>query len=468
MEKTMTTSGLGAEVADCTRRPAPTETRGTPEPNSGRTDLESHSEPITIAPLPNTGVNNVDVEDYPEGGKAALVVLFGTWCVLFCTFGLGNSIGVFQTYYVNHALRQYSSSTVSWITSFMQWTLNFMPIVLTNKWWGFAFDKYGARWILVFGTVTYVFGMMMVSLATEYYQFFLAQSVVCPIGASAVTSASMSCLVTWFHRRRATAFGIMMSGSSFGGIVLPIMIPRLIDSVGFPWAMRSVGFMFLGLLTLACFTVRSRLAPEKKPVDFNEYFRGIREPTMMSTVFGLFLVFWGLFLPYNFVILQAKAQGMDENLVIYLLPIMHAVGIIGRVVPGLVADKIGRYNIMIIISTFTGVACLALWIPIKNNAGILAFTAAFGFLSSGLTSIGPTLIAQISDIREIGARTGTAFAFQSFGALTGSPIASAIVDARGGDYLGLQLFCGFSILASAGVFASARHVQAGGFKLRKV
>ncbi|GJD01006.1 riboflavin transporter MCH5 [Colletotrichum higginsianum] len=463
MGKATTTSGPGAEAADETRCSAPPEVRGSPEPNPPRTDPESHPEPVPITPVQSPGVNAIHADEYPEGGREALVVLFGTWCVLFCTFGLGNSIGVFQTYYVNHALRQYSSSTISWITSFMQWTLNFMPIV-----WGFAFDKYGARWILVFGTVTYVFGMMMVSLATEYYQFFLAQSIVCPIGASAVTSASMSCLVTWFHRRRATAFGIMMSGSSFGGIILPIMIPRLIDSVGFPWAMRAVGFMFLGLLTVACFTVKSRLTPQKKPVDFGEYFRGIREPTMMSTVFGLFLVFWGLFLPYNFVILQAKAQGMDDNLVIYLLPIMHAVGIIGRVVPGLFADKIGRYNIMIIIATLTGIACLALWIPIQNNAGILVFTAAFGFLSSGLTSIGPTLIAQISDIREIGARTGTAFAFQSFGALTGSPIASAIVDARGGEYLGLQLFCGFSILASAGVFASARHVQAGGFKLKKV
>lgn len=192
--------------------------------------------------------------------------------------------------------------------------------------WGFTFDKYGARWILIGGTITYVFGMMMVSLGSEYYHFFLAQSIVCPIGASAVTSASMSCLMSWFNRRRATAFGLMMSGSSFGGIVLPIMIPKMIDTVGFPWAMRAVGFMFLFLLTVACFTVRSRLEPQEKPVDFKEYFRGIREPTMMSTVFGLFLVFWGLFLPYNFVILQAKAQGMDSELVIYLLPIMHAVG----------------------------------------------------------------------------------------------------------------------------------------------
>lgn len=351
------------------------------------------------------------------------------------------------------------------------------------------FDKFGPKWLLVSGTLIYVFGIMMVSLGSEYYHFFLSQSIVCPIGASAVTSASMSCLVTWFHRRRATAFGIMMSGSSVGGIILPIMIPKLIDRVGFPWAMRAVGFMFLFLLTIACATVRSRLEVDRKPVDMREYVRGIREPTMMSTVFGLFLVFWGLFLPYNFVILQARAQGMDADLVIYLLPIMHAFGyvdeihapvlvdistdkslnrIVGRVIPGLIADKVGRYNIMIILATLTGIACFALWIPISNDAGILVFTAAFGCLSSGLTSIGPTLIAQISDIREIGARTGTAFAFQSFGALTGSPIASAIVDARGGDYLGLKLFCGFSIFASAVVFSSARYFQAGGFQLKKV
>ncbi|TDZ67832.1 MFS transporter asaE [Colletotrichum trifolii] len=461
MEKTTTPHQAGS--ASDNQQPTRPEHRDTSS-SSPRLGPVIDPEPTTIeqgvTTLPET---NISTDGFPEGGKDAWIVLFGTWCVLFCTFGLGNSIGVFQTYYVNHALRQYSSSTVSWITSFMQWTLNFMPIV-----WGFAFDKYGPRWILFGGTITYVFGMMMVSLSREYYQFFLAQSIVCPIGASAVTSASMSCLVTWFHRRRATAFGVMMSGSSFGGIILPIMIPKMIDTVGFPWAMRAVGFMFLFLLTIANCTVRSRLKPEKRPVDMKEYFDGIREPTMMSTVFGLFLVFWGLFLPYNFVILQARAQGMDSELVIYLLPIMHAVGIVGRVVPGLLADKIGRYNIMIIIATLTGIACLALWIPIKNDAGILVFTAAFGFLSSGLTSIGPTLVAQISDIREIGARTGTAFAFQSFGALTGSPIASAIVDARGGDYLGLQLFCGFSIFASAGVFASARYFQVGWFKLKKV
>jgi MFS family permease len=431
--------------------------------SKGRSSLEgTRPQPLPVAlesAISHTELErtaSTATENFPDGGLTAWTVLVGSFFCLFSTFGLGNSIGALQAYYVNHALSDYSSSTISWVISFQLWLLNFLPIF-----WGFAFDKYGPKWLLWGGMVVYVFGIMMISLSSEYWHFFLAQGVVCPIGGSAANTACMSSLVTWFYRKRGLVFGIMMGGSSVGGIVLPIMLPKLIDKVGFPWAIRAMGLVFFVALLIACCTVKSRLPPQTKPVDFMAYLRGVREPAMMSTVFGLFLMFWGLFLPYTFIILQAQSLGMDEGLTIYLLPIMHSVGLVGRVIPGVVADRFGRFNVMIFIGIFTGVACLSVWAPIRNNAGVLAFTAIFGLCSSGLTSIGPTLIAQISDIREIGARTGTAFAFQSFGLLTGSPIASAIVDARGGDYLGLQLFCGCSILASGVVFAVARHVQVG-------
>ena len=97
-------------------------------------DPEAHLEPSTVEQhVPTAQEIDVNADGFPEGGRAAWIVLGGTWCVLFCTFGLGNSIGVFQTYYVNHALREYSSSTVSWITSFMQWVLNFLPIVVGSS-----------------------------------------------------------------------------------------------------------------------------------------------------------------------------------------------------------------------------------------------------------------------------------------------------------------------------------------------
>lgn len=144
-----------------------------------------------------------------------------------------------------------------------------------------------------------------------------------------------------------------------------------------------------------------------------------------------------------------------------------AFSIFGRIVPGIVADKLGRYNTMIFIILLSAIVTLALWIPGNNNASIIAYVIIFGFSSGGFISLGPALVAQISDIRQIGTRIGAAFAIQSFGALTGSPIAGAIVDAQGGDYLGLQLFCGCTMIASVCVLCVGRWRLAG-FDLRKV
>ncbi|KAL2694538.1 hypothetical protein Neosp_001121 [[Neocosmospora] mangrovei] len=332
---------------------------------------------------------------------------------------------------------------------------------------GRLFDVYGPKYLLYFGTIAYVFGLMMVSLSTSYYQIFLSQSIVAAIGSSAVFNASMSSLVTWFFRRRAAAFGIMVSGSSLGGVVLPIMMDKMIKEVGFPWMMRTMAFMFLFLLGISCFTVKSRLPPRPKPFVFMEYINGLREPRMAITVIGFFFFMWGMFLPFNYVLLQAEAAGMSPTLIPYLLPILNAVSILGRIIPGIIADKLGRYNVMIFITFISGIFCLCIWIPVKDTAGILVFAIIFGFSSGGYISLAPTLIAQISDIRQIGTRVGAAFALQSFGALTGSPIGGAIVSAQNGDYLGLQLFCGIAMIIGCVAVAVARYVQVG-FKVVKI
>lgn len=417
-------------------------------------DLESAPAP---APSPSPAL-----ADFPDGGKEAWLVVFGGWCALFCTFGLVNCVGVFQTYYVGGPLSDYKPATVSWITASQVFFMVFCGTVF-----GRIFDNYGPRNLLWGGTIVYVFGLMMVSLSHKYYQFFLAQSVVSAIGSSAVFNCCMSCLVSWFAKKRAMAFGIMVSGSSLGGVVLPIMMDKLIKQIGFPWMMRTVAFMFLALLVIACLTVKSRLPPRPRPFVFKEYTDSLKEKPMILTIIAQFFFFWGMFLPFNYVLLQAKASGMSPKLIPYLLSILNAVSIFGRILPGMAADRFGRYNVMILITFVSALFCLAVWVPVKSTAGILVFIIIFGFSSGGFISLGPTLIAQISDISKIGTRVGTSYAIMAFGALTGSPIAGAIVSSQGGKYIGLQLFCGCTMLASAAVFVVARYSLVG-FKLTKV
>ncbi|KUI56393.1 Riboflavin transporter MCH5 [Cytospora mali] len=409
-------------------------------------------------PPPGSGFHP---SDFPDGGLQAWLVVFGSWCGLFCTFGFINCIGVFQEYYERGPLSEYSSSTVSWITSMEVWGLIFFGLIF-----GRLFDMFGARWLLIIGTVVYVFGLMMTSLSSQYYQFFLAQGVCAAIASSAIFNGCMTSVVSWFFKRRAAAFGVMVSGSSLGGTVMPIMIQQLIPKIGFGWTMRIVAFIFLGLLSISCVTVKSRLPPRPKPLVVADYLAGFKEPVYALTLAASFFFFWGMFIPFNYILLQAQAAGMDTTLVQYLLPIINAVSIFGRIIPGIIADKVGRYNVIIFITGLSAVITLAVWIPASDStAAIIVFAILFGFASGGYISLTPTLIAQISDIRQIGVRNGTAFAVQSFGALTGSPIAGAIVARQGGSYLGLQLFCGLCMAMGFVVFIIARFVQVG-FKLR--
>lgn len=53
----------------------------------------------------------------PEGGTKAWLSLLGASCAMFVSFGWVNCIALFQAEYEENQLKQYSKSTVSWITS---------------------------------------------------------------------------------------------------------------------------------------------------------------------------------------------------------------------------------------------------------------------------------------------------------------------------------------------------------------
>ena len=71
-------------------------------------------------------------QDNPDGGSKAWLCVLGSFCIMFCSFGWVNCIGVFQAYYQTHLLAGYSSSTVSWIPSLQLFFMFFFgPVIGT-------------------------------------------------------------------------------------------------------------------------------------------------------------------------------------------------------------------------------------------------------------------------------------------------------------------------------------------------
>ena len=102
------------------------------------------------------------------------------------------------------------------------------------------------------------------------------------------------------------------------------MIPNLFDPIGFGWTMRVVAFMFLFLLIIANCTVRSRL--DHKPSTFRplDFIRPLRETPLVILTLASFFFFMGVFLPYNFLVVEARDNGMSPSLANYLLTVLSA------------------------------------------------------------------------------------------------------------------------------------------------
>lgn len=189
---------------------------------------------------------------------------------------------------------------------------------------GRIFDSYGPRYLMLVGSFLHVFGVMMASLSFEYYQFMLSQGLCSAMGVSAIFLAAIGALSSWFKKRRGTAFGLYATGSSLGGVVFPVMMSRLVKTVGYGWAMRIAAFIILALLIVASFTVKTRHVYGRQPISRELLARPFHEKTFLLLLIGLALIPFGLYTPIDFIPTVAKAEGMKESLAENLIAFYNA------------------------------------------------------------------------------------------------------------------------------------------------
>ncbi|KAI9841662.1 MAG: hypothetical protein M1837_000456 [Sclerophora amabilis] len=390
----------------------------------------------------------------PDGGAVAWTQALMGHLIVFNTWGYINSYGVFQTYYV-HALG-HPSSDISWVGSVQIFLLFFI-----GTFSGRATDAGLFRQTLILGSVFQVVGLFMTSLATKYWQLFLAQGLCTGIGNGLVFCPSLSLLSTYFTKKRSLALGIAASGSATGGLVFPAIVQQLLPKIGFPWTIRVIGFVTLGIAIITSTLSKTRLPPRKSgPLVEWAAFKEL--PYSLFSV-GTFLCFWGLYFAFYYVGSFARdVLEVSESDSISLLLIMNGVGLVGRLVPNYAADRLfGPLNTLIPFTFITGLM-LYCWIAVRNVGGLTAFAIFYGLFAAGIQSLFPaTLSSLTTDLKKAGVRMGMVFSIVAFACLTGPPLAGALIERRDGGYLYAQVFAGSVLMGGCLILTGARLAQSG-------
>ncbi|CAM9010430.1 unnamed protein product, partial [Wickerhamomyces anomalus] len=352
--------------------------------------------------------------EFPEGGKGWLVIL-GCGLGSFMGFGMINSYGVFQTHYETVLYSNVSSSKLSIIGACQASILYFFaPLMIP------LVHAFGIRQILILGC-----SMMNGSKGKELLD-----------------------LVFLLH--------IFVS---LGGVIWPIIFKNMIGKHGFEWTVRTIVFLYIPLGLAVIFLIPQKLDDiyvfkeetisnskwnnekiKQLPLAYQRIFKNwtlvIKDPRFLLILVSNLIGAFGSYPAIFYIDFFSHALSPNSSVSSYITVIYNALGGPGRILPALLADRIGRVNVLLIWLFWSAIAVLALWIPsIKEKIFSLYvfFVAFLGFTAGPYFSLHPACLGQIFGIRGSEPRMQLFMITASPGAILGCIIAGSFVPVDSND-----------------------------------
>lgn len=259
----------------------------------------------------------------------------------------------------------------------------------------------------------------------------------------------------WFIKKRGTAMGIMLCGTSFGGVVIPLLATPLIKNYGWRWAMIAVSLLIWVLLIPAIiFLVKPKpsdmgLFPDNDSANANNPLtvksggnelpgltlgQALKTPIFWLFAFAAMLVFYPLFVSTQQLILYLRTDkiGMSPAAAAGMISLMSGLSIAGKFGFGYLSDKLSPTLVMLL-------CCLTMFIGTLfflsfSASVVLFFVIPFGLGYGGTFVLLQRLIADFFGPRDYAKILGFVTVIETIGAAIGGRITGLVADSNGGDY----------------------------------
>ncbi|MEW6033727.1 MAG: MFS transporter [Chloroflexota bacterium] len=225
---------------------------------------------------------------------------------------------------------------------------------------GRLITRIGPRLVVVLGAILIGVGIGLSSTVQTIGQLRLWFGLITGLGAGALWTTPMYAVSQWFYdsKRKGLALGIVSSGAI--SILFPIVASHLIRVTDWRQTYAAFGIAIFAILILAAFLIRSPEPKTPKPHDANVSTPTVSSP-LVHTPGPEFTVrealsshqFWMLYTSYGLGILGlslslvhlvplAGDRHISEVVAAGALSAAIAFGAGGRIVMGMVSDRIGR------------------------------------------------------------------------------------------------------------------------------
>ncbi|MBW2307727.1 MAG: MFS transporter [Deltaproteobacteria bacterium] len=279
---------------------------------------------------------------------------------------------------------------------------------------GRLLDRFDARRMVPISAAIFAVGLFLSSMASDLWHFYLTFGIISGIGACGTWIVPHTLMISrWFQRRRGLAMSIAYMGTGLGIFAVVPITQYLIDILGWRKAFMCQGLGVLLLMAPLSYLVFRRVPPQTSPsstvppaneaVDapaYSEKHRNMEQGEIWTLRLARRTVFfWAIFFIYIFtsvgiigVVIHLAAYlvslGYSKMTAAMALSIMGLISAPGRILFGLLTDRISGRFALILSYTCNAVGILALLglyyvrLPIILYFFVFIFGIAFGARTS--------------------------------------------------------------------------------------
>jgi MFS family permease len=272
-------------------------------------------------------------------------------------------------------------------------------------------------------------------------------------------AVSMNYLVCrTFERSTGTALGIVLAGTSTAGMIVPLIMAPLMQSIGWRQTMMvlSLGIWVVAIPAwLILMRKGARLAESLRspgnrhtPSDMWAHFKSL------SVTRNFWFIFIGIFLVsavdqgllQNQVLFLRDEKGLDLDTVAWGASLLAAIGIGSKILFGWGFDRVSIAGIVFCYALLA--VSVGLAFAVTGVATMMLFMTVRGFAHGGLIVDGPVLAKHYYGPQNVGLNIGLFTLCMSVGFGFGPPFLAGLAD-DSGSYLG-----GFGIAFVAAAIAA--------------
>jgi MFS family permease len=271
-------------------------------------------------------------------------------------------------------------------------TIGFLAMAFGSMAFGSLSDRIGARAVVLGGTIALVAALALTSLVTSLIAFQLVFGLTIGLAISAILPPMMASVMGWFDTHRSLAVSLVSAGMGMAPMTIAPFAAWLVSSYDWRLSMQIIAALAaITMIPTALLIRQPQSAPQSGSASaaVDEPQASITVPQALKSPQFIILMATNFFCcathsgPIFHTVGYAVSCGIPLVLAVTIYSIEGLAGLGGRVAFGLLGDRFGAKNILVLGLLAQAIAAFGYFF-VRELAAFYTVAAIFGFIYAGV------------------------------------------------------------------------------------